>query len=303
MGSTRKQVHLYRRYLWLYECITSHGPITFEGICERWERSSLSDGDSLPHKTFENHRQAVQELFDVEIVCNRSDNTYYIPDTYPDGSARIRHMFNSAVIINDAIARSNRLADSIDMEEIIGDIDYIRTILRAIDNGLTLHMRYQHNYNPDNEEDVTVNPIGLKLFHQRWYMVAQLPDKSTYSYPLDRIQSLSTGNPARRPNIKLKKLFADCFGIIRQDEVPPQTITLRVEREQANYLKALPLHHQSQEVLTTQGNYVTIQLRVCPTYDFIMQILSYGETIEVLSPQSLRQTIAERVSKLSKLYL
>ena len=92
MGSTRKQVHLFRRYLWLYECITSHGPITFEGIRERWERSSLSSGDTLPHKTFENHRQAVQELFDVEIVCNRRDNTYYIPDTYPDGSNRIRHL-------------------------------------------------------------------------------------------------------------------------------------------------------------------------------------------------------------------
>ena len=302
MGSTRKQVHLFRRYLWLYECITSHGPITFEGIRERWERSSLSSGDTLPHKTFENHRQAVQELFDVEIVCNRRDNTYYIPDTYPDGSNRIRHLFNGAIILNDAIARSSHLADCIDMEDIIGDLDYIHTILKALDDGLTLHMRYRHNYNPDNEEDVTVNPIGLKLFRQRWYMVAQLPDKSTYSYPLDRIQSLSAGHRTYRPNIRLNKLFDDCFGIIRQDDVPPQTITLRVEREQANYLKALPLH-PSQEEIATQGNYVTLQLRVCPTYDFIMQILAYGETIEVLSPQSLRQTIAERVSKLSKLYL
>lgn len=302
MGSTRKQVHLFRRYLWLYECITSHGPITFEGICERWDRSSLSGGDALPHKTFENHRQAVQELFDVEISCNRSNNTYYISDTYPDGSTRIRHLFNSAVILNDAIARSGHLADCIDMESIEGDLDYLHTILRALDNGRMLHMRYRHNYNPDKEEDVTVNPIGLKLFRQRWYMVAQLPDKTTYSYPLDRIQSLTTGEPASRPHIRLEKLFADCFGIIRQDEVPPQTIMLRVEREQANYLKALPLH-KSQKYITTDGDYEILQLRVCPTYDFIMQILSYGETVEVLSPHSLRQTIADRVAKLSKLYL
>ena len=92
MGSTRTQVYLFKRYLWLYDKIASYGPISFEQLSEMWQHSSLGEGCPLPHKTFENHRRAVENLFDIDILCNRSDNTYYIsqPDS-PDSSQGCVH--------------------------------------------------------------------------------------------------------------------------------------------------------------------------------------------------------------------
>lgn len=302
MGSTRNQVYLFKRYLWLYDRIASYGPITFERISELWEQSSLNEGAPLPHKTFERHRCAIQDLFDVEVECNRSDNTYTIVHNSSDSSARIRTMFNSAVTLQDAITRTRDIANYIEIEPIIGNIAYLQNILQALSERLCVHIRYRHNYDPEAEENVSVSPIGLKLFRQRWYLVAELPDGTPYSYPLDRIISLKLGQPVTRPKLSLAELFADSYGIIRQPGVDSQLITLRVEREQANYFIALPLH-PSQSVTKVEDGYVYLQIHVCPTYDFFMELLSHGEKVEVISPASVRNSIAERVRKLSNLYL
>lgn len=303
MGSTRTQVYLFKRYLWLYDKIASYGPISFEQLSEMWQHSSLGEGCPLPHKTFENHRRAVENLFDIDILCNRSDNTYYIsqPDS-PDSSQRMRTLFNSAVTLQDAMARSHNLARYIELEPIIGNISYLQLILQALDESRSLNMTYRHNYDLDAEEKLTVNPIGLKLFRQRWYLISELPDGTPYSYPLDRIISLQPGNKSEQPKINLNDLFSDCYGIIREPGVNPQSITLRVEKSQANYFLALPLHH-SQSVTKVENGYVYLRLFVCPTYDFFMELLSHGEKVEIISPASVRETITQRVRLLSQLYL
>lgn len=301
MGSTRKQTYLFKRYLWLYDKIASHGPITFRQISEMWEHSSLGDGAPLPHKTFDNHRKDIEELFDIDIICNRRDNTYSVREDGEESPAKIRTLFNSAVTLQDAMAANKNLAQNIQLEPITGDVTYIHHILQAFDESRYIHLHYRHNYDVNAEEDVTVKPIGLKLFRQRWYLVSELPDGSPYSYPLDRIISLSLGEKTSRSEINLEDLFADCYGIIREPGVERRLITLRVEKEQANYFLALPLHH-SQSVNKVEEGYVYLQLYVCPTYDFIMELLSHGEKIEVLSPASVRETVARRVRQLYKLY-
>ena len=44
--------NLFKRYIWLVDAIYQAGKITFNDINDKWERSSLSDGNSLPKKTF-----------------------------------------------------------------------------------------------------------------------------------------------------------------------------------------------------------------------------------------------------------
>ncbi|MBQ1853986.1 MAG: WYL domain-containing protein, partial [Prevotella sp.] len=39
------------------------------------------------------------------------------------------------------------------------------------------------------------------------------------------------------------------------------------------------------------------ELRVRPAYDFCQELLSYGEEVEVLSPQYVRDYITDRIRK------
>ena len=63
---------LFNRYVWLVDTIYRAGRISFEEINERWLRSSLNDtGEELPIKTFHNHKNAIQQMFDIDIACDR----------------------------------------------------------------------------------------------------------------------------------------------------------------------------------------------------------------------------------------
>ena len=69
----------------------------------------------------------------------------------------------------------------------------------------------------------------------------------------------------------------------------------------ANYLRSLPLHHSQKEVKKTDV-FSLFHLSVRPTPDFIQELLSYGDSIEILSPESLRKTMKEKILRMYKIY-
>ena len=71
-----------KRYFWLVDTIYRHAPISFKEIAQRWEQSSLYDKKKLAIRTFHNHREAIEELFHIRIVCDERTNKYYIADKF-----------------------------------------------------------------------------------------------------------------------------------------------------------------------------------------------------------------------------
>ena len=64
--------NLFNRYIWLVDIIYRRGSITFEEINASWQRSMLNlDGDDLPLRTFHNHRKAIEQMFDINIECDK----------------------------------------------------------------------------------------------------------------------------------------------------------------------------------------------------------------------------------------
>ena len=49
-------------------------------INNRWQNASLNYScEELPLRTFHNHRVAISEMFDIDILCDRKDgNKYFI---------------------------------------------------------------------------------------------------------------------------------------------------------------------------------------------------------------------------------
>ncbi len=55
---------------------------------------------------------------------------------------------------------------------------------------------------------------------------------------------------------------------------------------QGRYIKTLPLHH-SQEILKDNETEFKICLKLDVTYDFIMELLSFGKEVKIIKPKSL----------------
>lgn len=286
--------YLFSRYVWLVDLIHRHEAITLEEINNHWQRSSLNpDGNSLPLRTFHNHRQAVEQMFDINIECDKRNGFRY----YIDGAEDMEHdgprswLLNS-LAVNNIISESRRLKERILFEQIPSGQKYLTGILEAMKENRVVEISYKRFW---RNESLTylVHPYCVKVFKQRWYMIAFNPLKDkVLTYSLDRIQDISlTDDTFLFPeDFNGEQYFHDSFGIIVQEELQAENVLLRVRPDKAQYFETLPLHH-SQHIEKTESDHIVFGYYLRPTFDFIQEILSHGADVEVLKPQWLREEL------------
>lgn len=70
---------------------------------------------------------------------------------------------------------------------------------------------------------------------------------------------------------------------------------------QGKYIKPMPLH-ESQEILRDDGKELRIRIKIYITYDFLMEILSFGPYVKVIQPEELILSLKAIFRKAFKLY-
>ena len=63
--------NIFGRYVWLIDILLRYKSLTFQEISELWKESGLGYGEEMPLRTFHNHRNAIKDIFDVYIECDR----------------------------------------------------------------------------------------------------------------------------------------------------------------------------------------------------------------------------------------
>ena len=284
---------LFNRYIWLVDTIYRAGRITFEEINEKWLRNSMSEGNDLPLKTFHNHRHAIEDMFDINIVCDKKGGyRYYIENADDMEKGGVRAWLLNTFAVNNLINESHHLKRRIVFEQIPSGQKFLTPIIEAMRDGLSIEITYK-SFWKQTEYTTEVEPYFVKVFRQRWYLIARNKIKDAIRiYALDRIHGLlQTENKFAMPkDFSPEEYFYNSFGIISQDDCPPETIDLKVYGTQKEYFRTLPLHH-SQTEIENGDDYAVFRYYLSPTYDFLQEILSHGCEVEVLSPEHLRNEI------------
>ena len=295
---------LFNRYVWLVNTIYRAGKITFEEINERWVDNETSGGVDLPLKTFHNHRKAVQDIFDINIECNKRGGYYYyienVEDIEHDG---LRKWLLSTFSVSNLINESRKLKDRIILENIPSGQRFLTFVIEAMRDNKVLKIKH-HSFWKDSVSTVEVEPYCVKLFRQRWYMLAKsVSYGSIRVYSLDRILEMTdTGKSFTYPEeLYPAGYFYNSFGIIVDQAYPPEIIQLEVYGTKAKYFKALPLHHSQKMIFETDG-YTQFQYYMSPTYDLKQELLSHGDEIRVIVPEHLRNEIKEIAERISAKY-
>ena len=289
---------LFNRYVWLVDTIYRAGRISFEEINAQWERSSLNDtGEELPLKTFHNHKNAIQQMFDINIECDRRDGyLYYIEHAEDMQRGGVRTWLLNTFAVNHLINESHHLKRRILFEEIPSGQRFLTQIIEAMRDNLTVELTYQSFWN-NTASTFEVAPYCVKVFRQRWYVVARsLSDERLRVYSLDRIHELRmTENAFTLPeNFDPQAYFADSFGIVVDEKCAVERVKIRVQGIQRQYIRTLPLHASQREVETAKDASV-FEFHLRPTLDFQQELLTHAVNaegdIEVLEPQWLREHI------------
>ncbi|NMA73361.1 MAG: WYL domain-containing protein [Bacteroidales bacterium] len=297
--------NLFKRYIWLVDTIYQAGKITYEEINDKWERSSLSEGTVLPKKTFHNHKDAIQEVFDIIIECDKKDGyKYYIENSEDINDDTLRNWLLNTFTVNNLISESRKLKKRIQLEEVPSGQRHLTPIIEAMRDGYKVEITYQ-SYWKEHSSTFEIEPYFVKIFKQRWYLIAYSEGMDKIMiYALDRIQQLSvTENEFIFPkDFNAKDYFYNCYGIINDENIPPCLIKIKANPHQAKYLKGLPLHH-SQKEIETKDETTIFEYYIKPTFDFKKELLSMGVEIEILEPEWLREEIRKTVIEVANQYI
>ena len=280
--------YLFNCYIWLLNTI-ARGPISRAAIDEKWAHSSVNEykQDYLPESNFHRWKSTVEMLFDVHIKCN-AYNEYYIEEASDIRGADLRLRLLNLMSMDSLLKDSKELSDRILFEPVPSGEKFLTPIIEAMRDKTAIEMTYQ-GFAKDYPATFIVEPYCLKVFKQRWYMLAYSPGIGmTLIYSLDRIHALEpTQQKYTLPkDFDAEHFFRNTYGVSGMDE-EPETVEIKIEAYQANFLRTLPLH-SSQEEIERQEKFSIFRYNIVPTFEFIQELRKHGSVLEVLQPQWLR---------------
>ena len=283
--------NLINRYVWLVDTIRRYGRITLKDLNEVWLRSPISEGKPLARRTFFHYRDGVEEMFDINIQCDKSTFEYYIDDSGNESNARLRSWLVDSVSMSGMLSNAHDISERIMLENVPSAREHLPVIIDAMKQNRRIRFSYKSYTRSLPTNGIVLEPYFVKIFKQLWYVIGMNVNEGVVkTYSLDRISSLNLLQETfvMPDDINPSEFFKDCFGIITNKN-SAKRIVLRVEPTQAKYFRALPLHHSQQEEVHDHYSVFTYKMRI--TYDLKEEIMSHGASIEVLEPKELKMLI------------
>lgn len=328
----------FSRYIWLIEILEDNDSgLTLKEIKEHWLKSTLNpQGNPLPDRTFLNHVRAIKEVFGINIAYVRK--RFYVKHATGStiGTWQITGDRDAAISVrlNKELQEINYyhdlfehriLREYVPVRENVNP--WIRLISKAMSKGVQIIITWQ-DYDSETEE-IKVSPYALKEFKGYWYLLAYLESLKTF-----RIFALDE----RVADLELSEEPFD-FYVYREELVRsrkrkvPRIIKVKEEKEPRwknfNYCYGVAFGELEEIKIKTFGKeyyywisdkcpfeppryryrdeegdgYRIIHFKENPDNPaLISEILSRGEAIEVISPQSLVNNIRNHIENMAKRY-
>jgi hypothetical protein len=294
---------IFKQYIWIINTIYRFKYITLQELNDRWMQTDMSGGIPMNRITFNRHRLAIEEMFDISIECQRKGGyLYYIANEEVFTDNNLQHWLLDSLSISNMLMESSSLKNRIMLENIPAGKEYLYPIISAMKQNHKMNMTY-HKFGQVIGYTIPIEPYAIKVFKQRWYLLAKDYKRAQPSiYALDRIIKIEeTEEPFEFPaDFDTELFFKDCYGVLFTND-EPQRIVIRAYAPLTNYLRTLPLHHSQKEINSTP-EYSDFEFYLRPTFDFRQELLSQCDEVEVLEPASFREEIKKMIKMMLKRY-
>ncbi len=248
---------------------------------------------SISKRTFQRDLDEINSIFEIEIKYSTKEQAYFIAEEHP--SLKNGYRLLETIEILNGINLAGNLSPFLypEQRKPLGT-ENMYGLLHAIQNNFLIEYSYLKYWEGEQTQRI-VEPYALKEFKGRWYLIARdRKDNFVKTFGLDRISELNISSKIfnKTESINVYDMFRHSFGITAPTESDPEEVVLAFPYEQGQYIKSYPLHH-SQKLVSENEKGIQIKLYVHITYELIMELLSYGDEVEIISPKKLRKDIVE----------
>ena len=277
----------FKHYVWIVNVLRKRRRLTLKDLQELWVREEVADGNPLPRSSFNKYRDAILDMFGLVIECDKTHH-YYISNPGDIEGDRTKQWLLSTLTTGLTLSDSSAIKDDILLENVPSGYEFLPVIIQAIRQRRTITMTYQKFDCEPYTKDV--DPYAVRLFRQRWYLLADNRERMAV-YSLDRMlaATLTPQRFTRRAGFSAEQHFAEYFGVV-VDGTPMQHVVVRAYGKMANLLRTLPLHTSQRELESSEA-YTDFALDIRPTIDFISELLSKADSLDVLQPASLQDKV------------
>lgn len=178
--------------------------------------------------------------------------------------------------------------------------EFFSTLLSAICKKQVLSVGYR-SFRSDRDKEVLIHPYYLKEYNNRWFLIGLVHgyesltnlafDRILYVNEVSGVSFIENNQYDFNDNY-----FSDIIGVSKQPNTAPEDVIIKVNAKEYPYIETKPLHETQRKISSSAEEYV-IGIKVCINYELEQLLLSYGDAIQVVSPEYLRDKIKERLSK------
>lgn len=183
-------------------------------------------------------------------------------------------------------------------------MEYFTPLFECISRKEVIKLQYQ-SYKENSAKTYVIHPYYLKEYNQRWFLFALNNECQHITiFPLDRIKGFTktSGLFIENNKVDFEHYFDNIIGVSSNKSDVPTIIILKVCAEQLPYMLTKPLHHTQVVREFMQDGDAIISIKVIPNFELIQQLLSFGERVTVLEPETLRDEIKHRIENNLKNY-
>lgn len=203
-------------------------------------------------------------------------------------------------------SKDGEICISSGFEQNLTNIDLLPVLYNAIADKKVLRFSYQRFGQEPFE--LTFHPQFLKEYNGRWFLFGEANREPFHAYnvPLDRIvgEVIEVNDVEYISGQKgfYQNFFKNIIGVTHEKGAQVEEVLIRTKTEYMHgLLQTKPLHHSQKETLPfgehEGDSYGEVTLTIEPNRELRGKMLSYGQYIEVISPQSLREQIKDIIKQ------
>jgi len=183
-------------------------------------------------------------------------------------------------------------------------IHYLDMLYKAIQEKKGLSITYK-SFKAESASIITFHPWWLKEYKNRWFLFGMKSD-TILNLALDRILAIVTDEKIQYKPSQISSIddyFRDVIGVTVSLNVRAENVRLWVDAGNAPYVETKPLHHSQQVLERNKDGSIIIGLKVQLNFELEREILGFGETMVVKSPERLRKRIISKTNSMRENYL
>lgn len=187
----------------------------------------------------------------------------------------------------------------LDKNENLKGLHFLDTLYQAIIKKVVLKITYR-SFTSRQDNEFSFHPFVLKEYNNRWFLVGRKkPQTPVSNLALDRIVALDFDfiTPHSEEDFDAEGFYKNVVGVTVNTGIQPRRIELWIDRTNAPYVITKPLHSTQRLISTNDDGSIIIHLLLSENYELERLLLGFGNGLQVIKPEGLRNRIKSILEK------